>query len=108
VYAQRLTNKVTKTLRKCRALDGHTNGAAYFTWSPNDKYLAVVGAEDSSDLWLWNVEEGKLRTHMTQSNEEHLVAVAWHRDSNKLVCGGTKGQFYQCVSVNILLTHLPI
>ena len=94
------------------------NGAAYLVWSPNDKFLAVVGAEDGADLWIWNVEvrldcyycvlfeciqhtfilqEGQLRAHVTQNNEDQLSAVAWRSDSQRLVTGGQRGQFYQCV-----------
>lgn len=87
---------LTKRLRKWRTLEGHQYGAAFFAWSPDDKYLAVVGAEDGPDLWLWNVEKGELRVRMSHSPEDSLSAVAWHSSGQRFVTGGQKGQFYHC------------
>ncbi|KAL1244329.1 WD repeat-containing protein [Trichinella spiralis] len=77
-------------------LDGHSFGAAYFVFSPNDKYLACVGPEDSPDLWIWDTETGILRIKITHSPDDSISCVSWHPDGTKVVCGGTKGQFYQC------------
>ncbi|KAH3855118.1 hypothetical protein DPMN_097679 [Dreissena polymorpha] len=38
---------------------------------------------------------------MSQSPEDSLTGAAWHSDSRKFVTGGTKGQFYQCVSAGL-------
>lgn len=33
---------------------------------------------------------------MTHSQEDSLTAVSWFASSDKFVCGGARGQFYQC------------
>lgn len=48
--------QVTRVLSKVFTLEGHTYGAAFFAWSPNDKYLAVVAPDDAPDLWVWDIE----------------------------------------------------
>ena len=35
---------------------------------------------------------------MSQSPEDSLTSAAWHTDGKRFVTGGTRGQFYQCVS----------
>ncbi|KRX90948.1 WD repeat-containing protein 26 [Trichinella pseudospiralis] len=85
-----------KSVTKKFTLDGHAFGAAYFVFSPDDKYLACVGPEDSPDLWIWDTETGILRIKITHSPDDSISCVSWHPDGNKVVCGGTKGQFYQC------------
>ena len=62
------------------------------------EFLAVAGPEDVPDLWIWNVDTGELRVRMSHSPDDSLSCVAWHKDGQRLVCGGTKGQFYLCVS----------
>ena len=36
---------------------------------------------------------------MNHSNEDSLTSAAFHQDSKRFVTGGTRGQFYQCVSL---------
>lgn len=95
---------------------------SFLAWSPDDSYLLACGPEDSADLWVWNVrvsaghikihlavlilcqfafemyQTGELRVKMNNSPEDSLTTCAWHRDGKKFVAGGTRGQFYQCVS----------
>ncbi|KRX84251.1 5'-3' exoribonuclease 1, partial [Trichinella sp. T6] len=89
-------NLSSRSVTKKFTLDGHSFGAAYFVFSPNDKYLACVGPEDSPDLWIWDTETGILRIKITHSPDDSISCVSWHPDGTKVVCGGTKGQFYQC------------
>ena len=35
---------------------------------------------------------------MSQSPEDSLTSASWHSDGKRFVTGGTRGQFYQCVS----------
>jgi WD40 repeat protein len=81
-------------------LEGHTYGVALIAWSPDSSHLIACGPEDCPELWLWSVDipDCELRVKLTQSTEDSLTACAWHRDSNKFVTGGLRGQFYQCVS----------
>uniref|UniRef100_UPI00358EBFDD WD repeat-containing protein 26-like isoform X1 n=2 Tax=Myxine glutinosa TaxID=7769 RepID=UPI00358EBFDD len=83
-------------LRVLRALEGHTYGASYLAWSPDDTFLIACGPDDCSDLWLWNAQTGELRVKMSQSHEDSLTCAAWNPDSKRFVTGGQRGQFYQC------------
>ncbi|XP_058809219.1 WD repeat-containing protein 26 isoform X2 [Phymastichus coffea] len=81
-----------------KTLEGHTYGVALIVWSPDSTHLIACGPEDCPELWLWSIDspECELRVKLTQSTEDSLTACAWHRDSNKFVTGGLRGQFYQC------------
>lgn len=58
----------------------------------------ACGPDDSPDLWVWNVSTGVLRLKLSHSSDDSLTACSWHKDGQKFVCGGIRGQFYQCVS----------
>lgn len=49
-------DSITKRFKQRPAFDGHTYGASFVAWSPDDRYLAVVGQEDGPDMWIWDVE----------------------------------------------------
>uniref|UniRef100_A0A8C1KGH3 WD repeat-containing protein 26 n=1 Tax=Cyprinus carpio TaxID=7962 RepID=A0A8C1KGH3_CYPCA len=83
-------------LKLVRTLEGHAYGVSYLAWSPDDVYLIACGPDDCSELWLWNVQTGELRTKMSQSHEDSLTSVAWNPDGKRFVTGGQRGQFYQC------------
>ncbi|XDV41268.1 hypothetical protein PO909_010160, partial [Leuciscus waleckii] len=83
-------------LKLLRTLEGHAYGVSYLAWSPDDVYLIACGPDDCSELWLWNVQTGELRTKMSQSHEDSLTSVAWNPDAKRFVTGGQRGQFYQC------------
>uniref|UniRef100_A0A673C9E7 WD repeat-containing protein 26 n=1 Tax=Sphaeramia orbicularis TaxID=375764 RepID=A0A673C9E7_9TELE len=83
-------------LKLLRTLEGHAYGVSYLAWSPDDTYLIACGPDDCSELWLWNVQTGELRTKMSQSHEDSLTSVAWNPDGKRFVTGGQRGQFYQC------------
>nr|XP_027199303.1 WD repeat-containing protein 26-like [Dermatophagoides pteronyssinus] len=76
-------------------LIGHTFGVAYLAWSPDDHYLLALGPEESSEFWLWDTHTGTLKTKSCHSNDDSLIACAWHKDGKKFIAGGTRGQFYQ-------------
>uniref|UniRef100_A0A4W3JPZ0 WD repeat-containing protein 26 n=1 Tax=Callorhinchus milii TaxID=7868 RepID=A0A4W3JPZ0_CALMI len=86
----------THQLRLLKTLEGHAYGVSYLAWSPDDNYLLACGPDDCSELWLWNVQTGELRTKMSQSHEDSLTSVAWNPDGKRFVTGGQRGQFYQC------------
>ncbi|XP_077283902.1 WD repeat-containing protein 26 isoform X1 [Arctopsyche grandis] len=86
----------TLRLTQRKTLEGHLFGASFLAWSPNSNYLIVVGPEDCHELWIWNMETDELAFKMSHSRDDSLTAVAWHRDGNKFVTGGMRGQFYQC------------
>ncbi|XP_025995831.1 WD repeat-containing protein 26 isoform X1 [Solenopsis invicta] len=81
-----------------KTLEGHTYGVALIAWSPDSSHLIACGPEDCPELWLWSIDtpDCELRVKLTQSTDDSLTACAWHRDSNKFVAGGLRGQFYQC------------
>ncbi|NXS10668.1 WDR26 protein, partial [Neodrepanis coruscans] len=87
----------THQLKLLKTLEGHAYGVSYIAWSPDDNYLVACGPDDCSELWLWNVQTGELRTKMSQSHEDSLTSVAWNPDGKRFVTGGQRGQFYQCV-----------
>uniref|UniRef100_A0A665TS31 WD repeat-containing protein 26 n=1 Tax=Echeneis naucrates TaxID=173247 RepID=A0A665TS31_ECHNA len=86
----------TQQLKLMRTLEGHAYGVSYLAWSPDDAYLIACGPDDCSELWLWNIQTGELRTKMSQSHEDSLTSVAWNPDGKRFVTGGQRGQFYQC------------
>jgi len=43
-------------------------------------------------------QTGELRIKMSHSTEDSLSCCCWSKDGQKFYAGGTKGQFYQCVS----------
>jgi len=67
----------------------------FFAWSPNDELLAVVGAENTSFVNLWEVKTGTKKHESRQSPDDSLTSVAWFPDGDSYVCGGKRGQFYQ-------------
>uniref|UniRef100_A0A669CEP2 WD repeat-containing protein 26 n=1 Tax=Oreochromis niloticus TaxID=8128 RepID=A0A669CEP2_ORENI len=91
--------QVDMQLKLMKTLEGHAYGVSYLAWSPDDAYLIACGPDDCSELWLWNVQTGELRTKMSQSHEDSLTSVAWNPDGKRFVTGGQRGQFYQCVSI---------
>lgn len=83
-----------RELRVLRRLGGHTAGVCFLAWSPDDRFVAVLAQEEASELWIWAVETGEQRSHVTQQVEDHLSALAWAPDSQSLVVSGLKGSFY--------------
>ncbi|CAB1333673.1 unnamed protein product [Coregonus sp. 'balchen'] len=89
-------NTENHQLKLMKTLEGHAYGVSNLAWSPDDTYLIACGPDDCSELWLWNVQTGELRTKMSQSHEDSLTSVAWNPDGKRFVTGGQRGQFYQC------------
>lgn len=87
---------VTFTCQHRKTLEGHTYGVAYLAWSPDGSHLLVAGPEDCHELWVWNVDTELLRVKLNHSTEDSLTSCSWHKDGTKFVCGGVRGQFYQC------------
>lgn len=79
-----------------RPFDGHANGVSFVTWSPDSKYLIVGGTEESSELFIYNIDENKLHSKVSQSPEESLTCAAFSPDGQRFVTAGTRGQFYLC------------
>ena len=42
------------SLNKC--YEEHTTGVGYVAWSPDDRYLIACGTEESTELWIWDIE----------------------------------------------------
>ncbi|XP_022704734.1 WD repeat-containing protein 26-like [Varroa jacobsoni] len=98
-------NPQTRELSRQMSLDGHTFGVSCIAWSPDDSMLLVCGFQGSADLWIWNTISGELRCKMSHSAEDSLTTCAWQAGGTKFVCGGTKGQFYQCDISGQVLDH---
>ena len=81
-----------------KTLEGHSYGVAFVSWSPDSSYLAACGPDDCPELWVWQVETGQLRTKLSHASEDSLTSCAWHPDGRRFVTGGSRGQFYLCVS----------
>ncbi|XP_017136950.1 WD repeat-containing protein 26 homolog [Drosophila miranda] len=85
------------TLKHRRVLDGQAQlSVSFVSWSPDSKLILVGGTEDSHELYIWNVEDGKLFVKFSQSLEDSLACGAFSRDGTRFVCGGQKGQLYLC------------
>jgi len=83
-------------LKLRHTFEGHSYGAYFLAWSPDDTYLLACGHDESADIWVWNVQTGELRVKVNHSPDDSLTTCAWHKDGKRFVAGGTKGQFYQC------------
>ncbi|CAK1601434.1 unnamed protein product [Parnassius mnemosyne] len=94
---------VAKRLNFRKSFDGHSFGVSYLAWSPDGRYLLSAGHEDCPDIWIWNMETEQLHVKMSHSSEDSLTAAAWQRGGDKFVCGGARGQFYQCGADGALL-----
>uniref|UniRef100_A0A8C6WFH1 WD repeat-containing protein 26 n=1 Tax=Neogobius melanostomus TaxID=47308 RepID=A0A8C6WFH1_9GOBI len=90
------------SVKMLKTLEGHAYGVSYLSWSPDDVYLIACGPDDCSELWLWNVQTGELRTKMSQSHEDSLTSVSWNPDGKRFVTGGQRGQFYSDLDGNLL------
>lgn len=86
----------TLLLKHGKTLERHTNGVAFFAWSPDSSKLAVCGPEDCDEVCIWNVDAGVLECKIAHSTEDSLTTVSWSPDGRKIACGGNRGQFYQC------------
>lgn len=85
------------TVKSRHVLEDQLNsGVSFVEWSPDSKLLLVGGSEDHPEIYIYNVDEGKLIVKMSNSAEESLSCAAFNKDGTKFVCGGTKGQFYLC------------
>lgn len=96
----------TLLVKRKHLLEGHSYGVFYLSWSPDDKHLLACGPDDCSDIWIWNTSTGDLFHKFTHSQDDSLTASSWLPDGNKFICGGTRGQFYQCVRITPFLTIL--
>ncbi|CRL00165.1 CLUMA_CG013441, isoform A [Clunio marinus] len=83
-------------LKQIKSFECHANGVSFVTWSPDSKYLIVGGTEESSELLIFNIEELKLHSKVSHSNDESLTCAAFSPDGQRFVTGGIRGQFYLC------------
>lgn len=86
----------TLTVTRKFTLDGHNFGVVYLAWSPDSTKLIVCLQEEAAELTVWNAEHGDQICKVSNSPDDSLTCAAWHKDSRKFVCGGMRGQFYQC------------
>ena len=92
-------------LKHVKALECHANGVGFVVWSPDSKYLIVAGTEESSELLIYNMDELKLHSKVSNSTEESLTCAAFSPDGQRFVTGGIRGQFYLCDLEGTLLGH---
>lgn len=78
-----------------KTYEDHTCGVALIAWSPDDRYVIVCGTEESTELWIWDIENKVLKK---RSHDDSLTSAAWLPDGQTFVTGGIKGHFYNCVS----------
>ncbi|CAD5111476.1 DgyrCDS786 [Dimorphilus gyrociliatus] len=96
-------DKKRYTVQKWKVLDGHSYGVSTIAWSTDSKYIIVCGPDDCADLWIWNAETGILKTKMNNSPEDSLTTASFYNDTYQFIVAGTRGQFFHCVSIYILL-----
>ncbi|XP_037817992.1 WD repeat-containing protein 26 homolog [Lucilia sericata] len=86
-------------LKQRRSLDCQSQvSVAFISWSPDSKLVLIVGSEDSTEVCIFNVDDGRLLMKMNNMNQESdsLSCGAFNRDGTRFVCGGQKGQFHLC------------
>lgn len=49
-------------------------------------------------MFSYFFQTGGLKIKMNHAPEDSITTCAWNKDGKRFVCGGTRGQFYQCVS----------
>lgn len=76
--------------------EDHMSGVSYVAWSPDSNFIIACGTEDSSEVWIWNVELKTLAMKLSNTPEDSLITAAWHANSQRFVTAGTRGHFYQC------------
>lgn len=86
----------TLTVTRRFTLDGHSYGVVYLAWSPDSSKLIVCLQEEAAELVVWDTERGEQICKVSNSPDDSLTCASWHKDSRKFVCGGMRGQFYQC------------
>lgn len=84
----------TLTVKCNRSLEGHTCGASFIAWGPDSTHLIVCGPEDCADLWIWCLDEERVKLRVCQATDDSLTCVAFNGDGTRFVAGGIKGQFY--------------
>lgn len=92
-------------VRYRKTLDGHVEGVSFITWSPDSKYI-VVGGDECTEVYIWNVEEGKLHNKVSQSSDDSLSCAAFSPDGKRFVTGGLRGQFYLCDIDGVILSSI--
>jgi serine/threonine protein kinase len=60
-----------------------------FEFSPDERFLAVGGAETSRHILIFNVHDGALRCYLFQGVDP--LAVAWHPGGRLMATGGADG-----------------
>lgn len=53
---------------------------------------------------IFVLQTGDLKCRMSQSPDDSLTCCAWNPDGKRFYTGGTRGQFYQCVSLPTIQT----
>ncbi|XP_037879958.1 WD repeat-containing protein 26 homolog [Glossina fuscipes] len=85
-------------IKQRRVLDSRFQmSVAFISWSPDSKLVLIGGPEDSSEICIFNVDDGRLILKMSHNiQEDSFSCGAFNRDGTRFVCGGQKGQFYLC------------
>lgn len=65
----------------------------YLAWSPNDKMLLLTGNDESSSVWVYQLD-GETPTEVKQAADDSITSCAWFPDNKRYVCAGKQGQFY--------------
>lgn len=71
-------------------------------------FQCIIVSEES---FSWNCasvlcsKTGELKCRMNQATDDSLTCCAWNPDGERFYTGGKRGQFYQCVSFELLLDH---
>lgn len=81
-----------------KQFDGHSFGIGCIAWCPFSRYVIACGTDECNELWIWDVEQEEQRSRMNHTSEDSLTCAAWLPCGQRFVCGGSRGQFYYCVS----------
>ena len=84
--------------RKSHVIKAQPSGVTVLQWSPDDSLLLCCGAEDCTEVVVYDTSNWTEKCRVSNSTEDSLTCCAWHHTGRRFYVGGLRGQFYECVS----------
>ncbi|XP_019864282.1 PREDICTED: WD repeat-containing protein 26-like isoform X1 [Amphimedon queenslandica] len=82
--------------KKSHSIKAQPSGVTVLQWSPDDSLLLCCGAEDCTEVIVYDTSNWTEKCRVSNSTEDSLTCCAWHHSGRKFYVGGLRGQFYEC------------